>query len=151
MGMKTVSLLLLASFSLQAISAPANEAKSFKKQVSKIVYAIKKSDDVKKKEVVLEKLVDVLNQGLDNAAQSSPEASEEAMILKEKLAHGLDSVKGGSAEEMDEFASFIESEMNQASPVIIVGIMLLVVLIPVWLSLVMDGVFYLLGAGYDHK
>ncbi len=127
MTKRILSLLLMFAFSLQAFAQPQNETRLAKKQISKIVHVIKKTSNLKKKEAMINYLVTKINMKLSNIDQSSLtlEEAEAVTTLQSNILNAHDRVKGGSAEEMNEFSSYLESEINQASPVVIVGLMLL--------------------------
>ena len=131
--LRTIGALLLMVFSVETMALPlntANKEKRAKKMVSKYVAQIHATSQAEKKEEMLADFLHTFERQVlsQDVTAMSEEDAEELTTLKENLLGGFEMVKGSSAEELDAFASYVESEINQASVQLVIWIMFVTIL-----------------------
>lgn len=132
--MKLMSLVLLTVFSINAFAVPmnaGNKEKQAKKKVALFVAQVQATQDVVVKEKMLNDFLTAFDQKVlsQDTSNMSAEEAEAVETLRTNLFNAFDTVKGGSAEDLNAFASYLESEMNQASAFVIFYIILLILFV----------------------
>lgn len=114
-----LALCLIMIIFLGSISHAQTEHKEFrtKKKISAIVAKVKSTDREDKKVRQLNKLVNRLNKGLEkmDVNNLSNGQIEEITHLRQEINNGFNMAKRGGNQQLDEFADFFESSLNQAS------------------------------------
>lgn len=129
--MRLMSVLMLTIFSFNAFAVPmnsANKEKQGKKRIAQFVAQVKSTTDVEKKEEMLRDFLTAFDKRVlsQDTSKMSEEEVEEVVTLKENLLGGFEMVKGGSAADLNAYAEYLESEMNQASVLVVFYYILLI-------------------------
>lgn len=128
--MRLMSVLMLTIFSINAFALPmntANKEKQAKKRVALFVAQVQNTTDATEKEEMLNDFLNafdkkVLSQDISNLPAEEAEA---IATLRSNLMNGFDMVRGGTAADLDAYAEYLESEINQAS----IGTLIYIILV----------------------
>lgn len=130
--MRLMSIVMLTIFSFNAFAVPmnsANKEKQAKKRIAQFVAQVQNTTNATEKEEMLSNFLTAFDKKVlsQDTSKFSVEQAEAIATLRSNLLNGFDMVRGGTAEELNAFAAYLESEMNQASVAAVLYIILLIV------------------------